>query len=190
MSSNNFNEVVKKIAKHYIIDINFIDPMYFIKTDYSSIKKLAIFLKLHTICRFTILYDLSVFINPYSTVNKNKFSIYYYLSSIQHNAKVIVGVQLKNETSVIDSFFNLFKSSIWLEREVWDMFGVFFEGNEDLRRILTDYGFRYNPLLKEFPLKGYYELKYYDSSAILQYVKVKDQQQAKIFDFKNPWKFF
>jgi NADH-quinone oxidoreductase subunit C len=66
------------------------------------------------------------------------------------------------------------------------MYGVFFEGNPDLRRILTDYGFKYNPLLKEFPLKGYQELKYYDSNSILQYVKVNDQQQAKIFDFRNP----
>jgi NADH-quinone oxidoreductase subunit C len=66
------------------------------------------------------------------------------------------------------------------------MYGVFFEGNPDLRRILTDYGFKHNPLLKEFPLKGYQELKYYDSNSILQYVKVNDQQQAKIFDFKNP----
>jgi NADH-quinone oxidoreductase subunit C len=66
------------------------------------------------------------------------------------------------------------------------MFGIFFLNNADLRRLLTDYGFKYNPLLKEYPLKGYVELKFDTSNAILRHVKVKDQQQPKIYDFKNP----
>lgn len=66
------------------------------------------------------------------------------------------------------------------------MFGVFFKKNKDLRRLLTDYGFKFNPLLKEYPLKGYVELKYDTNSSILRYTKVSDQQQPKIYDFKNP----
>jgi NADH-quinone oxidoreductase subunit C len=66
------------------------------------------------------------------------------------------------------------------------MFGIFFINNPDLRRILTDYGFNYNPLLKEFPVKGFFELKYYSGLNIIQYVPVNDFQEAKIYDFKNP----
>lgn len=66
------------------------------------------------------------------------------------------------------------------------MFGIFFFNNPDLRRILTDYGFKHNPMLKEYPVKGFFELKYYTALNIIQYVPVKDLQEAKIYDFKNP----
>lgn len=185
-----FISILKSVLKKHIIDVNYLDSLYFIKAEHVYLTRLFYFIKHHILCNFTVLYDLSIVVNPSSSRKKNKFMIYYYLTSLKYNCKLIVGSQILNETVILESLFDMFKSTIWLEREVWDMYGVFFEGNPDLRRILTDYGFKYNPLLKEFPLKGYQELKYYDSNSILQYVKVNDQQQAKIFDFRNPWKFF
>jgi NADH-quinone oxidoreductase subunit C len=181
-----YSSTLKNLLKYYVLDVSYVDSMYYVKADYTALSNIFLFLRNHTLCRFTVLYDLSVVVNPYSVNSKNKFTVYYYLSSLKHNSKMIIGFQILNETKVLNSLFTLFKSCVWLEREVWDMYGIFFEGNPDLRRILTDYGFKYNPLLKEYPLKGYVELKFHDSNSLLQYVKVNDQQQAKIFDFKNP----
>lgn len=184
---------VKKNLGCYFKDMVLSDSIYFFKTDYKLVNNLLFFLKSHTLFQFKFLYDISASINykkGNSSLELNKFTVYYYLSSYKFNMKIIVYTQITNEKNFLDSVCNLYQSSIWLEREIWDMFGIFFINNPDLRRILTDYGFSYNPLLKEFPVKGFFELKYYSGLGMIQYVPVKDFQEAKIYDFKNPWKFF
>lgn len=192
-NAENFITFIKKNLGCYVKDIILSDSIYFLKINSSSLINLLVFLKKHTLLQFKFLFDISASINYKKNndiLNLNKFSIYYYLSSYRFNIKFIIYTQIFDEKIFIKSVCSIYKSSIWLEREVWDMFGIFFSSNPDLRRILTDYGFKYNPLLKEYPVKGFFELKYYTALNVIQYVPVKDLQEAKVYDFKNPWKFF
>lgn len=184
-------DILKKIFNGYSLETCYEDSFCFINVERSLVRNILIFLRKHSLCRFNSLYDVSAFINDDKiNSNKNKYSVYYYLFSLRYNTRILVTSQIPSEKIVIKTVSDIFSNAAWLEREVWEMFGVFFKANKDLRRLLTDYGFKYNPLLKEYPLKGYVELKFDTNSSILKYNKVIDQQQPKIYDFKNPWKFF
>ena len=182
-------ETLKKNLASYNLDVVFEDSTLYIKADYLLINSLIIFLKSHVLCRFNTLYDISIYVNN-ASYGKNKYTIYYYLFSVKYNIRVIVVSQIFSEKVFLKTLVPIFPNAAWFEREIWDMFGIFFKKNKDLRRLLTDYGFKFNPLLKEYPLKGYVELKYDTNTSILKYTKVSDQQQPKIYDFKDPWKFF
>src|SRR4051812_29626299 len=118
MIIGDYSSTLKHLLKHYILDINYVDSLYYVKADYTILSNLFLFLKNHVLCRFTVLYDLSVVVNSYDYNNKNKFTVYYYLSSLKHNSKIIVGFQIFNETKMLNSLFTLFKSCVWLEREI------------------------------------------------------------------------
>lgn len=92
---------------------------------------------------------------------KNRFSLVYNLFSLKYNTRLFVNLQI-SEGSPVNTLFDLFKSADWLERESFDMFGVYFVNHPNFRRILTDYGFRGHPLRKDFPVSGFYEL-FFDS---------------------------
>ena len=89
----------------------------------------------------------------------------------------------------LSSVSSVFKSASWLEREVWDLFGIFFSEHSDLRRILTDYGFQGFPLRKDFPLTGFVELKYDDEMKRVSYDSLELSQEFRFFDFQSPWQF-
>ena len=103
---------LKNVLKRHVIDINYLDSLYFIKTEYVYLTRLFYFIKHHILCNFTVLYDLSIVINPSVSRKKNKFMIYYYLTSLKYNCKIIVGSQVLNETIILESLFDMFKSSI------------------------------------------------------------------------------
>ncbi|WPX96135.1 NADH-quinone oxidoreductase subunit C [Candidatus Bandiella euplotis] len=118
--------------------------------------------------------------------NDKRFVIVYHLLSIEHNLRIRVKVWV-NEDDFVPTIKDIFSSSHWYEREVWDMYGILFIGNDDLRRILTDYGFSGYPMRKDFPLTGYVEVRYDAAKQGVVYESVKLAQEYRNFDCKSPW---
>lgn len=115
-----------------------------------------------------------------------RFSIIYNFLSIKYNQRFFLIAQT-NEFTAISSVVTLFSSANWIEREIWDLYGINFLNHPDLRRILTDYGFEGFPFRKDFPLTGYKELAYSDTLKSIKYEKVELSQTFRIFKFNNPW---
>lgn len=134
-------------------------------------------------CSFEVLAD--VFAIDYPDREK-RFEVTYLLLSITNNVRFIIKVQC-GTGDVVPSATDVFKSAGWLEREVFDMFGITFHGHRDMRRILSDYGFKGHPLLKDFPLTGYKEVRYDIEKKKVVYVPVKLDQEYRHFDSLSPW---
>jgi NADH-quinone oxidoreductase subunit C len=115
-----------------------------------------------------------------------RFDVVYHLLSVTRNHRIRLRV-ITDEDKPVPSVTGLWPVAGWLEREVFDMFGVLFEGNDDLRRILTDYGFRGHPFRKDFPLSGYVELRYSEEQKRVVYEPVRLAQDFRSFDFLSPW---
>ena len=115
-----------------------------------------------------------------------RFEVVYNLLSLAHNHRVRVVVSTDAATPV-PSIAGIYASATWYEREAWDMFGVVFDGQVDLRRILTDYGFEGHPLRKDFPLTGFVELRYDEELKRVAYAPVRLTQEFRDFDFMSPW---
>jgi len=138
-------------------------------------------LKRNSLIQLEVLNDICIVDYP---ENNNRFEINYNLLSVKYNFRFF----LKTYTSAyVNSLTSLFNSSNWIERECWDMFGVFFVNHPDLRRILTDYGFEGFPLRKDFPLTGYIEIRYDDESANIVYEPLEMSQEYRLFNFTSPW---
>lgn len=118
--------------------------------------------------------------------HSKRFEVNYLLISIKYQLRLLLKVKL-SEDEYIDSLVSYFKSANWLEREVWDMYGVYFYQHKDLRRILTDYGFQGHPLRKDFPLVGYTEVRYDDGEKRVLSEPVELAQEYRFFNFLNPW---
>jgi len=123
--------------------------------------------------------------------NISRFSLFYNILNIHRNKRIFIkyDILLENKEFInnISSLSNIYLSSIWLEREVWDMYGIIFFGNNDLRRILTDYGFKGHPLRKDFPLVGFLELTFDVLTKTLKYIPVELSQDYRKFQFINSW---
>ena len=115
-----------------------------------------------------------------------RFEVVYMLLSVTKNHRLLVKVRAAEDTPV-PTVTTLWPNAGWLEREVFDMYGVIFDGNPDLRRILTDYGFEGHPFRKDFPLTGYVELRYSIEQERVVYEPVKLNQDLRQFDFLSPW---
>lgn len=115
-----------------------------------------------------------------------RFEVIYNLLSLKLNNRLTVKVAI-NENEKVPTSVNVFETANWLEREVFDMYGIEFENHPDLRRILTDYGFEGHPLKKDFPLTGYKEVRYDEKQEKVIYEDVKLQQEFRNFDFEMPW---
>jgi len=116
----------------------------------------------------------------------NRFELNYSLLSLKYNNRITIKTY-NDEITSISSIMHLFPNANWSEREVWDMYGVLFTNNTDLRRILTDYGFEGHPLRKDFPLSGYHEVIYDDSLKNISYQNLSLSQQFRYFDYKSAW---
>ena len=134
-------------------------------------------------CQFKQLMDLCGVDYP---EKDERFCIVYNLLSLSHNNRIRVKVWT-DENTPLDSVTSLFSAAGWWEREAWDLFGIYFSGHSDLRRILTDYGFEGHPLRKDFPLTGYVEVRYDDELKRVVYEPVKMTQEFRTFDFLSPW---
>ena len=115
-----------------------------------------------------------------------RFELNYLFVNYKYNFRVIIKTNLKENDSV-ETLSNIYGSAGWLEREVWDMHGIFFEKNNDLRRILTDYGFEGFPLRKDFPMSGFVEIRYDDTEKRITQELLEVSQEYRLFNFKSPW---
>ncbi len=137
----------------------------------------------NTACAFTTLIDITAIDWP---GREHRFDLVYHFLSMPQNQRVRVKVAVEEE-QIVPSITDLHPSANWFEREVFDMYGIMFSGHPDLRRILTDYGFRGHPLRKDFPTTGYTEVRYDETSKRVVYEPVKLVQDYRQFDFMSPW---
>ena len=149
----------------------------------SAVTKLLTFLRDDQNCQFKQLVDVTAVDYP---DREARFTVVYNLLSLRHNQRVRVKVAVAEGTTVA-SVVGVFSSANWLEREVWDLFGIAFSDHPDLRRILTDYGFEGHPLRKDFPLTGHVEVRYDEDQKRVVYEPVKLTQEFRSFDFMSPW---
>ncbi len=148
-----------------------------------SLPALVRFLKSDPTCRFTSLVDITAIDHP---ERRARFDVVYHFLSMWRNQRLRVKAALR-EDQMMPSITEAHPSANWFEREVFDMFGILFSGHPDLRRILTDYGFRGHPLRKDFPTTGYVEVRYDEGQKRVVYEPVKLVQDYRQFDFMSPW---
>ena len=149
-----------------------------------DLEKVLFFFKYNINSQFKLLMDICGI--DYMEKYKNRFEVSYNLLSVKYWARMHIKVHV-NEFTPINSVMKIYKSANWYEREVWDMFGIFFKNHNDLRRILTDYGFEGFPLRKDFPQTGYIELRYNNDFKHLVYEPLELSQDFRNFDFLSPW---
>ena len=171
-------EKCKNVTNHEILNNELT-----ITTRVSCIYKLLEDLKTLNNLNFNMLLDITAVDYPQRA---KRFEIIYNLLSLKNHLRIRIKIFV-NDNEIIPSISKLFKSANWYEREVWDMYGISFKGNNDLRRILTDYGFEGHPLRKDFPLTGFVELRYDENKKKVSYSKVKLTQDYRNFDFLSPW---
>lgn len=149
----------------------------------SSIEKVLQFLRDDPECLFKQLTDIAGVDYPERI---KRFDVVYHLLSYQQNARIRVKIET-DEDAPVPSVNDLFPSANWFEREAWDLYGIYFSGHPDLRRLLTDYGFSGHPLRKDFPLTGFVEVRYSEEQKRVVYEPVKLAQDFRSFDFMSPW---
>ena len=149
----------------------------------SNIVGLIEFLKSDRSCRFSSLVDITAVDYP---GREKRFEVVYHLLSMYENHRVRLRMSVR-EDDMVASIIEVHPSANWFEREVFDMFGILFTGHPDLRRLLTDYGFRGHPLRKDFPTTGYTELRYDEAEKRVVYEPVSLVQEYRQFDFMSPW---
>lgn len=152
-------------------------------TTRDQVVRLMKFLRDDSNCLFKLLVDICGVDYP---DEEERFEIVYNLLSIRHNQRIRVKLTT-DEDQPVPSVTGVFSCAGWFEREVWDLYGVFFSGHPDLRRILTDYGFEGHPLRKDFPLTGYVEVRYDEEQRRVVYEPVRLPQDFRNFDFLSPW---
>ncbi len=141
------------------------------------------FLKTDASCRFSTLVDITAVDYPERPL---RFDMVYHFLSMYRNHRIRLRAEV-DEEGMVPSITNIYPAANWFEREVFDMFGILFSGHPDLRRILTDYGFRGHPLRKDFPTTGYTEVRYDETQKRVVYEPVSLVQEYRQFDFMSPW---
>jgi NADH-quinone oxidoreductase subunit C len=149
----------------------------------AHLEDLVDFLRTDPSCRFSSLVDVTAIDHP-SRVER--FDVVYHFLSMYQNHRIRLKLAVR-ETDMVPSIQGIHPSANWFEREVFDMFGILFSGHPDLRRILTDYGFRGHPLRKDFPTTGYTEVRYDEVLKRVVYEPVSLVQEYRQFDFMSPW---
>ena len=163
-SSITNDELMIKIEEHDLIDV-------------------VQFLKSNENCKFKQLIDIAGVDYP---ENEKRFELIYLFLSHEKNLRIKILIKFQIN-QMISSLTKIFPSSNWMEREVFDMYGIKFKNHPDLRRILTDYGFKGHPLRKDFPLTGFNEVRYSEKEKKVIYEPVKLEQNYRNFDFESPW---
>ena len=172
------SELTSKINNSFIKH----DSIY-LNIDYDEIIEVITFLKNNNETKFRQLIEITAVDYP---ERENRFKIVYLLLSHEYNKRVIIDYSIKEKDEIL-SLTSVFPSANWMEREVFDMYGLKFKNHPDLRRILTDYGFEGYPLRKDFPLTGHNEVRYSEEQKKVIYEPVKLEQNYRNFDYESPW---
>jgi len=162
-------------------EINF--DQLFIDIDVEDVISTILFLKTNEKCKFKQLIDITAVDYPQK---EKRFKIIYLLLSHENNLRTVININI-DEKIIAPSISKIFPSANWMEREVFDMYGISFKNHPDLRRILTDYGFEGYPLRKDFPLTGHNEVRYSEDEKKVIYESVKLEQNYRNFDYESPW---
>ncbi len=155
----------------------------YINIDCNDLIEVLFFLKNNATTKFRQLIDITAVDYP---EQKQRFKLTYLMLSHELNKRIILSYSI-NENEVIPSITEIFPSANWMEREVFDMYGIKFKDHPDLRRILTDYNFKGFPLRKDFPLTGHNEVRYSEDEKKVLYEPVKLEQNYRNFDYESPW---
>ena len=183
---NNLSDLEKKINSELTTKIKFSEIKHahlYLNIDCENLNEVLIFLKNNSATRFRQLVDITAVDYP---EENERFKLVYLLLSHEFNSRIILSYSI-NENEVIPSVTQIFPSANWMEREVFDMYGIKFKDHPDLRRILTDYNFEGFPLRKDFPLTGHTEVRYNEDKKKVVYESVKLDQEYRDFDFESPW---
>jgi len=182
----NLIDLEKKINSELNTKINKTEIKHnqiYVEIDKEDLIEVTLFLKTNKDTKFRQLIDLTVVDYPDQT---QRFKVVYLFLSHEFNQRIIVSYYI-GENEVISSLTSIFPSANWMEREVFDMYGVSFKNHPDLRRILTDYGFEGHPLRKDFPLTGHSEVRYSEEQKKVIKEPVKLEQNYRNFDYESPW---
>ena len=182
----NLNDLEKTINSGLstgVIKSEIIFGQLYIDIDIVNIVSTILFLKTNEKCRFKQLIDITAVDYPQKD---KRFKIIYLLLSHENNFRVIINVNI-NEKDLVSSITKIFPSANWMEREIFDMYGISFKNHPDLRRILTDYNFEGFPLRKDFPLTGHTEVRYSEDQKKVISEPVKLEQNYRNFDYESPW---
>ena len=154
-----------------------------LKIDEEDLHSVILFLKNDTRTKFRQLIDITAVDYP---ERDKRFKLIYFLLSHENNLRLNIEFEIK-ENYQVKSITSIFPSSNWMEREVFDMYGIHYKDHPDLRRILTDYNFSGHPLRKDFPLTGHNEVRYNEEDKKVIYEPVKLEQNYRNFDYESPW---
>jgi len=182
----NLIDLEKKINSELTTKINSTEIKHnqiYVKIDKEDLIDVTLFIKTNKNTKFRQLIDITVVDYPEKS---QRFKIVYLFLSHEFNQRIILSYEI-GENEVIPSLTSVFPSANWMEREVFDMYGVNFKGHPDLRRILTDYGFEGHPLRKDFPLTGHSEVRYSEDQKKVINEPVKLEQNYRNFDYESPW---
>ena len=183
---NNLINLEKKINSELTTKINKSEIKHdqlYLEIDREDLIDVTLFLKTDKDTKFRQLIDITVVDYPEQS---QRFKMVYLFLSHEFNQRIILTYSI-NENEVISSLTSIYPAANWMEREVFDMYGVSFQDHPDLRRILTDYGFEGHPLRKDFPLTGHSEVRYSEDQKKVISEPVKLEQNYRNFDFESPW---
>tara|TARA_B100001996_G_C18515113_1_gene537029 strand:- start:177 stop:785 length:609 start_codon:yes stop_codon:yes gene_type:complete len=182
----NLSDIEKKINSELTTKINESNLSHnqiFLKIDNEDLLEVVTFLKTNNDTKFRQLIDITAVDYP---ERSRRFKMVYLLLSHQLNQRTIISFDI-NENELVSSMTKIFPSANWMEREVFDMYGIKFKDHPDLKRILTDYQFEGFPLRKDFPLTGHKEVRYSEDEKKVVYEPVKLEQNYRNFDYESPW---
>ncbi len=193
MLTQNFNNKLKSHQIHFIKNLKKLLPSILsynydkntlnIVVDSKDLFFVLTVLNLHSTLQYKVLTSITGVDYP---DRKKRFEVIYELLSIRYNSRIRVKT-LVNEVTPLKSVHSIFPAATWWEREIWDLFGVFFDSNHEIKRILTDYGFDGHPLRKDFPLSGYVESRYNDKIKRIVSEPLEHAQHFRFFDFSSGW---
>ena len=155
----------------------------YINIENENLLEVVLFLKNNNKTKFKQLIDITAVDYP---ENERRFKLVYLFLSHEFNSRILIDFFI-NENEIVSSLTSIYPSANWMEREVFDMYGIKFKNHPDLRRILTDYNFKGHPLRKDFPLTGFNEVRYSEKEKKVIYEPVKLEQNYRNFDFESPW---
>ena len=179
-------DLEKKINSELTSKITFSEIRHgqlYLKINCEDISEVLLFLKNNSHTKFRQLVDITAVDYPEQT---ERFKMVYLLISHEFNNRIVLSYYI-NENEIVPSITQIFPSANWMEREVFDMYGIKFKDHPDLRRILTDYNFEGFPLRKDFPLTGHSEVRYSEDEKKVIYEPVKLEQNYRNFDYESPW---